>query len=129
LPTLTANDTVIFPFLHFDLANVPSLKLADEVKAKGSKLVLVGVGQSGSKELVKLGPLERFDVVVFVPSINCSNFFPEVACPAEFASKLIFNAISTGSCVQKGRVFGNSMINLGIRLAVPFNFLTFTQQQ
>ncbi len=33
---------------------------------------------------------------------------------SEFALKLIFNAITTGACVQKGRTYQNTMINLAL---------------
>lgn len=34
---------------------------------------------------------------------------------AEFGTKLLFNAITTGACVRKGNVVGNRMVNLGVR--------------
>ena len=61
-------------------------------------------------------------------SINITSFhsFEAVALTtAEFAMKLVFNAISTGACIQRGRVFSNVMINLGVRLVFNLFFYLF----
>lgn len=49
-----------------------------------------------------------------------TGFMLDTMLTAEFAAKLVFNAITTGACVQKGRVFGNRMINLGIRYFLAY---------
>jgi N-acetylmuramic acid 6-phosphate (MurNAc-6-P) etherase len=41
--------------------------------------------------------------------------FEQTPGPTELSLKLICNSISTGASVQKGRVYGNKMINMGIR--------------
>lgn len=53
--------------------------------------------QTGAEDLDLPGPLLRFPLF------------------AEFGTKLLFNAITTGACVRKGNVVGNRMVNLGVR--------------
>eukprot|EP01114_Cavostelium_apophysatum_P008240 TRINITY_DN2059_c0_g2_i1.p3 TRINITY_DN2059_c0_g2~~TRINITY_DN2059_c0_g2_i1.p3 ORF type:complete len:219 (-),score=88.94 TRINITY_DN2059_c0_g2_i1:1123-1779(-) len=120
---LNANDTVIFPFLvdekstnqEFALPAAESelFKLAANIrKEKKSKTGLVVVGKfQNVAEAKKLG--DHFDGSVFVEMSKFEQV-EGVAAASEFAAKLIFNAITTGSCVQNGRVFRNVMINLGV---------------
>jgi len=51
----------------------------------------------------------KFKQVLEIVHPNYQNNFPiEISC------KLLFNVITTCSCIQKGRVYGNTMINLGV---------------
>lgn len=116
LPTLTNKDTVIVSFIitssdQFPAVGHPLVQLAEMSKKKGASTSLILIGETGRK---KFAIPECFDLTLTSELPN-PYLLPNVPLLHEFAAKLIFNNITTGSCIAKGRVFNNRMINLNVR--------------
>jgi len=104
-------DTVIFTDVvngNYEIS-AKFQRILDAIKIKKAKTALILFGNcthtiqlEGLDKIVTV-QLERTDLLKGVPSL------------AEFSAKLVFNGISTSSCIQKGRVMGNRMINLSVR--------------
>lgn len=118
LPQLTPIDTIFFPFL-IDTSSTwalpssehPLFKLAEQCKKKGSNTALILIGNFFLESTEK--PF-YFDHFFTFKLPNCC-LLPNFPLLAEFSAKLIFNNITTGACIQKGRVYNNIMINLNVR--------------
>jgi hypothetical protein len=119
LPTLTDRDTLIFPFILDESITgytAPSqdhrfFTLAKKSRDEHhSKTAVVFIGQFKEVEV----PKDTFDAVVSV-HLPVTCHISGRSLLSEFAAKLVFNAITTSACIQNGRVFGNTMINLGVR--------------
>ena len=119
-PTLTPDDTVVFSFMGKDkeaLENDPLFQLSKRIEC--------------SKALIVIGARSNYQWAHFNAVVNILeedlpqplNIIPNFPILGEFSAKLIFNAISTGACVQKGRVFSNRMINLGVRYCFDFGIV------
>lgn len=110
IPCLTSNDLTIFPFITQSSIPIdhPLLRLALKSKKSGAKTALILIG-----EHLNNPAYENFDSTLKI-ILGKSSLIPNTPILAEFSAKLVFNAITTGACVQKGRVFCNTMINLGI---------------
>ena len=108
LPNLKEKDTVIFSYIQSSSDENRLSQLSQRIQSKCSKAAIL-IGTS----TMTFG-MEEFDTVVniILPKLDMIPNFPLLG---EFSAKLIFNAITTGACIQKGKVFSNRMINLGVR--------------
>lgn len=123
LPYLAECDLVIGLGTPDDLAFLgPLLTRAQQAGARTGALVL-GTAQARAAAAEEAAPQEpeelpsalakRLDTIV-APAIVPSGFIHGYNMLAEFATKLILNAITTGAHVISGKVYQNRMIDLKI---------------
>ena len=117
MPNLTENDLIIFPVIlcdgKVDFSSVV-FSIAKEIKKAKTALIVVGTFENVTMAEDLKSVKEHFHQIVLI-DIPKSFILNNTSCLAEFSTKLVLNAITTGACVRKGRVFKNTMINLTVR--------------
>lgn len=110
LATLTAHDAVVF-------INIPatSPSLLEKVKKSPAKVACVTVctGSNPASSYVTPAPDDPLSKRVLT-TLTTAELVPSVPFWADFSTKLLLNAVTTGANVLKGAVYGNSMINLTV---------------
>jgi N-acetylmuramic acid 6-phosphate (MurNAc-6-P) etherase len=117
---LNDKDTVIFPIILLGIENLnfqsALFSIAIAAKKKLAKTALIVIGTFNKVQLIEESQkISEFFNEILVVDLPRSFILKNTSCLAEFAAKLVFNAITTGACVRKGRVYRNTMINLGVR--------------
>ena len=109
LGSLTPHDAVV-------LVNMPSTYAGvGQLKASPAKLGSITVCTANKSAETYFTPAVgdvRFKRVVI--TLSTAELVPSVSLWAEFSTKLLLNAVTTGANVLKGAVYGNSMINLTV---------------
>lgn len=129
VPELTGKDTVIYAFLHSkkDSMSGEWRSLLAQTSKK-CKTAVISIASSPHRlDLTDSDLQVNYTASVILPYLF---LLPDVPSFAELCAKFVFNAISTAACITKGRVYGNTMINLGVRYVRSlWLILTLVQQQ
>uniref|UniRef100_A0A8C8FKN3 SIS domain-containing protein n=1 Tax=Oncorhynchus tshawytscha TaxID=74940 RepID=A0A8C8FKN3_ONCTS len=112
LPTLSDRDTVLLLYTcHDDVGDVE--KMVHRVREKTSNLHSLYHGLEGDTAVVRAHTHTHTDwstcVFVFLSDCLCV-----CVCQWELSSKLVLNAVSTGSHVLKGKIYRNHMVDLQV---------------
>jgi len=117
IPTLSNKDTIVFGIItdpdtnsHIDSDYRAAYDIAKECKQKSSNCILVNIGRDQDID-------DKENVFVHKFGINLmevKNIFPKTSFKEEFCWKLVCNAITTCSCIRKGVVYRNDLINMGV---------------
>jgi N-acetylmuramic acid 6-phosphate (MurNAc-6-P) etherase len=111
LPHLTSHDCVLC--IHGNTTETHLQSLMNRVLAGPAKCGLLVVAEDSQSEVSfhHLLNCSRYETTVFL-SLPYYNAFGQESVFAGFGLKLVLNAVSTGANIMKGRVHGNTMINL-----------------
>ncbi len=108
---LTEKDLVIFPYYVQSWDLFKEDRLWEKTSKSHCKTALIVIGCNLG---MKPATLKSFSASVIV-NLPFLDYYQNLRVFVEFSSKLVFNAITTGGCVQKGLVSQNVMINLNVR--------------
>ncbi|XP_042186166.1 glucokinase regulatory protein isoform X2 [Oncorhynchus tshawytscha] len=106
LPTLSDRDTVLLLYTcHDDVGDVE--KMVHRVREKTSNLHSLYHGLEGDTAVDSIGLLCSSVLNITWPSSSTVHMW-------ELSSKLVLNAVSTGSHVLKGKIYRNHMVDLQV---------------